>query len=345
MENNKKDNKNIFVITRYIMTFLIISLVGVSFSQKVYGLDCPSGQQIKSTTSGSYCATFIKTEDGYDSSDEALAACRTNTPGVTIATHICETVADKGLFKTTYKYNLYKKESDITNGDNSSSTNECNSKTYNNYVCADGSNVLDVDGKCACVDQSTPRLKTTTTYRCDTAQCLEYRNECTSSGGTWTLKADEEGECGSCPAGKKLSSDKTKCVSESTETPTCNGTNDPSDKDKDGFGWADKNVAKQKGDEDCGAQGKVAYYHDWGEDGCYNYYCRTGGGGGNDTPNPSYDPTPINPSSAYNPPSNNNNSNNNPQTGSALIYTVWIIGVLMIGYSIWYFKGSAKNSN
>lgn len=30
----------------------------------------------------------------------------------------------------------------------------------------------------------------------------------------------------------------------------------------------------------------------------------------------------------------------NPSTGSKLIYIVWVIGILVIGYSIWFFKGS-----
>ena len=39
---------------------------------------------------------------------------------------------------------------------------------------------------------------------------------------------------------------------------------------------------------------------------------------------------------------NNGGSNSNPNTGPTLIYIVWSIGLLMIGYSIWYFKKGIK---
>ena len=48
------------------------------------------------------------------------------------------------------------------------------------------------------------------------------------------------------------------------------------------------------------------------------------GGGGNNSDTPSGNPS------------------NNPKTGSALIYFVWGLGLLMIGYSVWYFKNGIK---
>lgn len=38
----------------------------------------------------------------------------------------------------------------------------------------------------------------------------------------------------------------------------------------------------------------------------------------------------------------NNNATNNPQTGSALIFVVWSIGIAMVVYAFWYFKTSKE---
>lgn len=67
------------------------------------------------------------------------------------------------------------------------------------------------------------------------------------------------------------------------------------------------------------------------------YACCTGGtGGGGDNPgSPSTTPGPYSSDSPI----------DNPQTGNTLIIIVWLIGILMIGYSVWYFKNGIKNSD
>lgn len=62
---------------------------------------------------------------------------------------------------------------------------------------------------------------------------------------------------------------------------------------------------------------------------CAGSSSNTSPGGGNYTP-------------TNNGGNNNGGSNGNPNTGPTLIYIVWSIGLLMIGYSIWYFKKGIK---
>ena len=80
--------------------------------------------------------------------------------------------------------------------------------------------------------------------------------------------------------------------------------------------------------------------------------CGSNGGGGNgggDTPTPSNSENTPTPSNSENTPTPSNNggggsnSDTNPQTGTTGIIMAWVIGLMAIGYSFWYFKRTSTN--